>query len=283
MDRRAELSLDTQWVRSRLCRFIGRGIAGAGRHRAVLGLSGGLDSAVVCYLAAEALGSENVLALTMPYSTSSPSSLADALDVVRSTGVEHLHFEISPMLRPLFAAFTDMDARRRGNAMARARMIVLYDRSEAFGGLVLGTGNKTEILLGYSTLHGDSACALAPIGNLYKTQVRQLAAHLGVPDSIRLKPPSADLWPGQTDEEELGLSYEAADSILWQLFERGRHPRDLLADGYPAEQVSLVCRSVRRSQFKRCLPPVGPTGQCRDATPAGRGSEATLWPDLDST
>lgn len=260
MDRCTELSLNPSAVRTRLCRFIRRGCASAGRRRAVLGLSGGLDSAVVCYLAAEALGPENVLAVTMPYATSSPASLADALEVVARTGVQRQHVDITPFVDPLFAALPDMDRRRKGNAMARARMIVLYDRSEAFQGLVLGTGNKTEILLGYSTLYGDSACALAPIGDLYKTQVRQLAAALNVPESILAKPPTADLWPGQTDEDDLGLTYAEADAILHLLFDARLSPAQVQNRGYREEAVRRVCDLVRKNRFKRRLPRVARIG-----------------------
>jgi NAD+ synthase len=258
----SDLAIDTDWARQELAAFIRVTLAQAGFARAVLGLSGGIDSALVCYLAAAALGPDNVLALTMPYASSSPESLADAMAVIQATGVQHQHVEITPMVGPLFAALPDMDRRRKGNAMARTRMIVLYDRSEAFRGLVLGTGNKTEVLLGYSTLHGDAACAIAPIGDLYKSQVRQLAAAMGIPESVRQKPPTADLWPGQTDEGELGLTYELADQILFSLFERGLLPSQVVADGYAEEQVRRVTTLVQRSQYKRCLPPIAKVGPC---------------------
>lgn len=272
-----DLAIDCDWARQEIVGFIRGTLAKAGFSRAVLGVSGGIDSALVCYLAAEALGPSNVLALTMPYASSSAESYADAMAVISATGVAHQHVEITPMVEPLFAALPDMDRRRKGNAMARMRMIVLYDRSEAFQGLVLGTGNKTEVLLGYSTLHGDAACALAPIGDLYKTQVRQLAAALGIPERIRQKPPTADLWPGQTDEGELGLTYELADQILFSLFERGLSPQEVVADGYPEEQVRRVTTLVRRSQYKRCLPPIAKISRCTvgyEILP----SPAGLWP-----
>jgi len=252
----AQLAINTQAVRRDLERFIVEGVAAAGRSRALLGLSGGVDSALVCLLAAEALGPQNVLALTMPYATSSPASLTDALAVVELSGVKREHFEITPMVDPLFARFPAADGRRRGNAMARARMIVLYDQSEAFGGLVLGTSNKTESLLGYSTVFGDSACALAPIGDLYKTQVRQLALAMGVPQQIVSKAPTADLWPGQTDEGDLGLSYDEADAILYLLFDAGMTPAEVADQGFGEAKVRRVCELHRRSQFKRRLPPV---------------------------
>lgn len=253
---------DPEAVRERLRQFIRGGIEAAGRQCAVLGLSGGIDSAVVCFLAAEALGPERVLVVTMPYATSAPESLQDALAVVDATGVRHQHFEITGILEPLFDRFAINDRRRRGNAMARARMMVLYDQSEAVGGLVLGTGNKTEILLGYSTVYGDSACALAPIGDLYKGQVRQLARELGVPSRIIQKAPSADLWPGQTDESDLGLTYDEADVILQQLFEGGLSPSQVAAGGHSPAKVERVCDLFRRSQFKRRLPPVARISSC---------------------
>ncbi len=276
----SDLSLDSKSVQQRLESFIRQTLQRAGFHRAVLGLSGGIDSALVCYLAAAALGPENVLTVTMPYANSSPASIEDALAVIAQTGVRHQHVEITPFVEPLFAALPDMDRRRRGNAMARSRMIVLYDRSEAFQGLVLGTGNKTEILLGYSTLHGDSACALAPIGDLYKTQVRQLAAAMGIPESILAKAPSADLWPEQTDEGELGLSYAEADQILFGLFDQGLSPEAIVASGHDPQQVSRVQELVMRSGFKRCPVPIGRVGTCTvgiEITPE-REAEIALSP-----
>lgn len=274
----SDLSIDSARVRETIGGFIVAELAHAGFSRAVLGLSGGIDSAVVCYLAAEALGAANVLAITMPYASSSPASLADALAIVADTGVQHQHLAITAIVDPLFAALPDMDRRRKGNAMARARMIVLYDRSEAFGGLVLGTGNKTEALLGYSTLYGDSACALAPIADLYKTQVRQLAEALNVPESVRVKPPTADLWPGQTDEGELGLTYAEADAILHALFEQGRSPEEVVAAGHHEEQVSRICRLVRRSRYKRCLPPVAKVSSHTIGAEIAACRDAALWP-----
>ncbi|MGQ9555927.1 MAG: NAD+ synthase [Anaerolineae bacterium] len=280
MDVLSELKIDPDSVRRTLTAFIRDELARVGFRKAVLGLSGGIDSAVVCYLAAEALGPENVLALTLPYATSTPNSLADALTVIAELGVQHQNVEITPMVDPLFAALPDMDKRRRGNAIARMRMIIWYDRSEAFGGLVLGTGNKTEILLGYSTIHGDSACAIVPIGDLYKTQVRQLATALGVPEPIRCKVPSADLWPGQTDEGELGLTYEVADCILYLLFDRGLSPAEVVAAGFSRQQVERVCSLVQRSQYKRCLPPVGKVSSCTVGREIPSQHDAIYWPGL---
>ncbi|RMF51235.1 MAG: NAD+ synthase [Anaerolineae bacterium] len=251
-----DLTIHPALARQILTGFIRSEITRAGFHKAVIGLSGGIDSALSCYLAAEALGPENVLAVRMPYRTSSPESLEHAQLVIDALGVPSLTIPITEMVEPLFERFPDMDNLRKGNVMARARMIVLYDQSSAFRGLVVGTGNKTEILLGYSTLYGDSACAINPLGDLYKTQVRQLARDMGVPAPIIEKPPSADLWVGQTDEEELGFTYEQADQVLYLLVDQRYSPQDCIDAGFPPRFVQAVVERVRRNHFKRVLPPV---------------------------
>ncbi len=251
-----DLTINTALARKILTGFLQTEVTRAGYSRAVIGLSGGIDSALSCYLAAEALGSENVLALRMPYKTSSPDSWEHAGLVIEDTGVRSLDVPITDMVDPLIERFPEMNPIRRGNIMARARMIVLYDQSEAFRGLVVGTGNKTEILLGYTTLYGDSACALNPIGDLYKTQVRQLARAVGVPSQILDKPPSADLWVGQTDEDELGFTYAEVDRLLYLLVDERYHPEDLIEAGFEAGFVHRVIDRVRRNQFKRILPPI---------------------------
>jgi NAD+ synthase len=251
-----DLSINTGLARQILTGFIHSEITRVGYSRAVLGLSGGLDSTLSCFLAAEALGPENVLALRMPYKTSSPDSLEHAQQVIDILGIQSLTIPITEMVDPLFERFPEMNQMRRGNAMARARMIVLYDQSEAFRALVVGTGNKTEILLGYTTIYGDSANALNPIGDLYKTQARQLARALGVPEQIIHKPPSADLWAGQTDEGELGFTYADVDQLLYLLVDQRYSPRDCIEAGFQAEFVSQVVERVRRSHFKRVLPPI---------------------------
>jgi len=255
------LTIDAKRTRKTLTDFIHSQITGAGFRRAVIGLSGGIDSAVSCFLAAEALRPKNVLAVRMPYATSSPDSLEDAQRVIEATGVQSITIPITEIVEPLFARFPEMSAVRRGNVMARARMIVLYDQSEAFGGLVVGTGNKTEILLGYSTIYGDSACACNPIGDLYKTQVRQLADEIGVPPQIIAKPPSADLWAGQTDEDELGFTYAEVDQLLYLWVDRHYSLQDLVAAGFSETFVQQVIKQVRRNQFKRRLPPIAKLGE----------------------
>lgn len=251
-----DLTINTDLARRILTGFIRSEITRMGFSRAVIGLSGGIDSAVSCFLAAEALGGQNVLAVRMPYRTSSPDSLEDAQRVIDATGVQSLTVDITPMVEPLFQRFADMDNMRRGNIMARQRMIILYDQSAAFGGLVVGTGNKTEILLGYTTLYGDSACAINPIGDLYKTQLRQLAEALGVPESIRRKAPSADLWAGQTDEGELGYTYAEVDQLLYLLVDQRYTPQECIEAGFEAAFVHKVVERMRRNQFKRILPPI---------------------------
>jgi NAD+ synthase len=250
------LEIHPDLVRRILVDFLRTEVTRAGFRRALVGLSGGLDSALACTLAAEALGPENVLAVRMPYRTSSPDSLEHAALVIGQTGVRELTVPITPMAEPILAAIPADQSVRRGNVLARLRMIVLYDRSAEFEGLVVGTGNKTEILLGYTTLYGDSACALNPLGDLYKTQVRQLARAVGVPEAIVAKPPSADLWSGQTDEGELGFTYERVDRLLLLLVD-GRHsPESCVEAGFDRAFVQAVLERIRRNQFKRLQPPI---------------------------
>ncbi len=251
-----DLNIDTEDTRQKLIAFIQEQSAKAGFECAVIGVSGGVDSALSCFLAAEALGPENVLAVRMPYETSSPESLEHAQLVIEKAGVESLTVPISGMVDALIEQFPDMDAIRRGNLMARARMIVLYDQSAAFNGLVVGTGNKTEALLGYTTLYGDSACAFNPVGDLYKTQVWQLARAMEVPEVIIEKPPSADLWPGQTDEDELGFAYEAVDHLLYMLVEKEWSPEECIQTGFPEDFVHAVVDRAKKNAFKFSLPPI---------------------------
>jgi NAD+ synthase len=240
--------------------FIREQMAQAGFERLVIGLSGGVDSGTVAYLAARAIGAENLLAVRMPYRTSSEASETDALRVVDALGCRTELVDITPMVEPMLELIHDDDPValnvRRGNVMARQRMIVLYDRSAAEDALVIGTSNKTEALVGYGTLHGDMAAALAPIGDLYKTQLRAVARELGVPEEVVSKPPSADLWPGQTDEGELGRSYESLDRALYALVDRRWSVDRCVAAGLPRELVEWVARRVARMEFKRQLPPV---------------------------
>jgi len=244
--------------------FIRGQLAQTGFERVVVGLSGGVDSATVAFLCARALGPDNLLAVRMPYRTSSEASEADALRVVDALGCRTERVEITPMVDPMLAQLDDPDAPvpgdmlnvRRGNVMARQRMIVLYDRSAAFEALVAGTSNKTEALLGYGTLHGDMACAFAPIGDLYKSQLRAVAEELGVPGEILAKPPSADLWPGQTDEGELGATYDDLDRALFALVDRRWSVDRCVAAGLDAALVRWTAGRVARMEYKRQQPPV---------------------------
>jgi NAD+ synthase len=251
-----KLKINTDLARKILVSFIREEVTRTGLLRAVIGLSGGIDSALSCVLAVEALGAENVLAVRMPYKTSSPESLADADLLINKLNLHNnLVVEITSMVDPLFEHVPDADSKRRGNAMARARMIVLYDQSSAFNGLVIGTGNKTEILLGYTTIFGDAASALNPLGDLYKTQVRQLATAVGVPAPIIDKPPTADLWMGQTDEGELGFTYERVDQLLYLLVDQRYRRDEAIAAGFEPAFVDKVITTIRRNQFKR-MPPL---------------------------
>lgn len=249
-----DLNINTGVARRILTGFIKSEVTRVGFERVVLGLSGGVDSALSCYLAAEALGPENVLAIRNPYKTSNPDSFNHAQLVIDALGVQTKTIDITPMVDPLFADNPDADKVRRGNAMARSRMITWYDQSVEFKGLVLGTGNKTEILLGYSTIFGDAAYALNPNGDLYKTQLRQLAKAVGVPQIILDKAPSADLWLGQTDEGELGFTYEEVDKLLYLLVDRRYKPQECVEAGFKRAFVEAVIERVRKNQFKRMMP-----------------------------
>lgn len=248
-------SIDPEVALPRILYFVRERMEDAGKSRLVVGLSGGLDSAVSSYLAVRALGSEGLTAFLMPYKTTDPQSTKDALLVASELGVAHKIIDITPMVDAYFDRLPEADRKRRGNYMARTRMAVLYDQSAARDALVLGTGNRTEALLGYTTLWGDMACAFTPLGDLYKTQVRQLAAHLGVPARIIAKQPSADLWQDQTDEGEMGLAYEEVDRLLYGMLELGRSDAQLRTDGFDPAFIRKVRGMTEASSFKRCMPP----------------------------
>jgi NAD+ synthase len=256
----AELAIDTDVARRVITGFVRDQLRQAGFERAVVGLSGGIDSALVAYLVAEAIGAERLLAVLMPYRTSASASRGDAETVVAALGCASELVDISPMVDAYFATQPDASPLRRGNFMARQRMAVLYDRSVTWSGLVVGTGNKTESLIGYTTLFGDSACAFNPIGDLYKSQVRQVAAAIGVPDAIIRKAPSADLWPGQTDEAEAGFSYPVLDRLLFWMIDRRRTDEELAGLGFDPALIDRVGRMVAGSEFKRQVPPIAKLG-----------------------
>ncbi len=250
----SQLDINSQLVAGILRSFIADEVLKVGAKGVVVAVSGGVDSALAARLAVEALGPQAVTAAALPYRLSDPQSLKDAQLLAQELGLELLVRDISPQIDAYFAELPAADATRRGNKMARERMSVLYDLSSGSGRLVLGTSNKSEILLGYSTLWGDSAHALNPLGDLYKTQVYQLGEHLGLPEPILRKPPSADLYAGQTDEAELGFSYQLADQVLFALVDQRRTPDEVVELGFAGELVERIWARVRASQFKRRPP-----------------------------
>ncbi len=249
-----DLAIHCPTARRVLTGFIANEVGKAGFCGVVVGLSGGIDSALSATLATEALGPANVYAVIMPYRTSHPESRAHAELVVEALGIPSQVVEITPMVDAYFAGFPDADQTRRGNKMARERMTILFDHSARLKALVLGTSNKTELLLGYGTLYGDMASAINPLGDLWKTQVRALARHVGVPDAIVRKEPSADLWTGQTDERELGFTYEQVDRVLHLLVDRRYEIPEVVAAGFEEAFVRAVARRIQMSQYKRRLP-----------------------------
>ena len=262
-----DLTINTDLTIKILTGFIKTELNRVGFKNTLMGLSGGIDSAVSLYLSVKALGPENVLAVRMPYAKHSssknapPDTLKDAQTMIDDLGVKSMTVEITDMVDPLINHYEDMDKLRAGNIMARMRMIVLYDQSVPFKGLVMGTSNKTEMLLGYSTIFGDSAAALQPIGDLYKTQVRQLAKALGIPDKVIQKAPSADLWAGQTDEGELGFAYADVDQLLYLLVDQRYRPEACIEEGFDKAFVERVMAMMRKNHFKRVMPPIAKLSQ----------------------
>ena len=237
-----------------LVSFIRNEVKKVGVERVVVGLSGGVDSSLSAMLAAEALGPNNVLAVLMPYRGSSAESRVHAELVVQKSGIESLVVDITPQIDAYFERVPDADQKRRGNKMARERMTILYDHSARWNALVIGTSNKTELLLGYGTLYGDMASAINPLGDLYKTQVWALAENVGVPEVIIRKKPSADLWEGQTDEGELGFSYPEVDGLLYLMVDERYSREELVASDFSKSFVDEITRRIMSSQFKRRLP-----------------------------
>jgi NAD+ synthase len=251
----ASLAIDTALVERLLVQFLREEIHSAGFTRAVLGVSGGIDSAVVAALAARALGASNVLGILLPYRESTPQSETDGRALGEAIGIRLDKVDISAMADGYLAREPKMDRLRRGNVLARCRMIVLYDRAAAESALVLGTSNKTELLLGYTTQFGDSASALNPIGDLYKNQIYQLARHLKIPEALITKAPSADLFAGQTDEGELGFTYEEVDRLLYLMVDERYSEDDLVRAGFELAFIKKIVSRIASTQFKR-VPPI---------------------------
>jgi NAD+ synthase len=248
------LDLNVAMVRELLVQFLRDESKNAGFHRGVIGVSGGVDSAVSAFLTSEALGNENTVGVIMPYRTSNPKSVEDAKTVINQMGIRSEVVDISPMVDGYCDTWKVTDKVRRGNVMARMRMIILYDISARERALVIGTSNKTEIMVGYGTLFGDTASAINPIGDLYKTQVWQLARALGIPQQIVEKIPTADLWEGQSDEEELGFTYARLDALLYHLVDERRNDEELHKLGFDAVFVDRVKTLIQKNQFKRRPP-----------------------------
>ena len=250
------LDIDTKKLKRILIDFIRKYCRKSGFKKVVLGLSGGLDSTVVAYLACQALGKKNVLALILPYKDSKLESIKDAKKIADLLGIKSRLVDITPMIEAYYKRYPDKNRVRKGNKLARERMAILYDLSSKEHALVIGTGNKTEALLGYCTIHGDAAYAFNPIGDLYKTQVRLLAKELEVPQKIIDKVPSADLWKGQTDEGELGVTYEKVDRFLHYLVDKKYTPKRLMKLGYKRSFIEKINNMIKRNEFKRKMPEV---------------------------
>nr|WP_314654977.1 NAD+ synthase [uncultured Fusobacterium sp.] len=249
-----KLDLNLKEVHNELIEFLRENFKKAGFSKAVLGLSGGIDSALVAYLLRDALGKENVLAIMMPYKSSNPDSLNHAKLVVEDLKINAKTIEITNMIDAYFKNEKDASSLRMGNKMARERMSILFDYSSKENALVVGTSNKTEIYLGYSTQFGDSACALNPIGDLYKTNIWDLSRYLKIPNELIEKKPSADLWEGQTDEQEMGLTYKEADQVLYRMLEENKTVEEILAEGFNKNLVDNIVRRMNRSEYKRRMP-----------------------------
>ena len=249
-----KLDLNLKDIHNELVEFLRENFKKAGFSKAVLGLSGGIDSALVAYLLRDALGKENILAIMMPYKSSNPDSLNHAKLVIEDLKINSKTIEITDMIDAYFKNEKEATSLRMGNKMARERMSILFDYSSKENALVVGTSNKTEIYLGYSTQFGDSACAFNPIGDLYKTNIWDLSRYLKIPNELIEKKPSADLWEGQTDEQEMGLTYKEADQVLYRMLEENKTVEEVLAEGFNKDLVDNIVRRMNRSEYKRRMP-----------------------------
>ena len=249
-----KLDVNLKEVHNELVELLRENFKKAGFSKAVLGLSGGIDSALVAYLLRDALGKENILAIMMPYKSSNPDSLNHAKLVIEDLKINSKTIEITDMIDAYFKNEKEATSLRMGNKMARERMSILFDYSSKENALVVGTSNKTEIYLGYSTQFGDSAYALNPIGDLYKTNIWDLSRYLKIPNELIEKKPSADLWEGQTDEQEMGLTYKEADQVLYRMLEENKTVEEILAEGFNKDLVDNIVRRMNRSEYKRRMP-----------------------------
>ncbi|UCC43978.1 MAG: NAD+ synthase [Candidatus Zixiibacteriota bacterium] len=250
-------TFDANKAITRIASFIAEQLEASGLSGYVIGLSGGIDSALSATIAVRAVGPDKLLALMMPYGANSGESLKDAMGVAEWLCIQSHTVNISTAIDTYYAQVGDESQIRRGNKMARERMSILFDFAHRMNRLVLGTGNRTEICLGYTTLYGDAACSINPIGGLYKTEVRLLAGVLGIPEAIINKPPSADLWRDQTDEGEIGVSYDVIDRLLRRIVDEGvTSMAELTRDGTGEESVRRVVSLMNANAFKRNLPPV---------------------------
>ena len=249
--------IDYKKEKSNIIVFIQNELEKAGFTRVIVGLSGGIDSSVTAALCVKALGKENVFGVMLPYRKSHPDSFEHAKQVAENFGIRFEVVDISPMVDAYFENYeTDADILRKGNRIARERMCVLYDLSAKYKALVAGTGNRSEIMVGYCTQYGDSACAFEPIGHLYKTEVLKIAKILNLPDYVINKEPTADLWEDQTDEKEMGITYRKLDEILYQMLDLKSGKEEMIKQGISKQEMEKVEKMIRNSEFKRNMPPV---------------------------
>ncbi len=246
-------------IKNAIASFIRVQMNESGASGAVIGLSGGIDSTVAAYLTAHAIGHENVLGILLPVQNLTPEpDTDDAIDMADRLGIEYRVIEISDILQSFSGSIPDYDADAavsNGNLIARTRMCVLYYYANLLNRIVIGTGNRTELLLGYATKYGDSGVDIEPLGDLYKTEVFELARYLCVPERIIEKPPSARLWAGQTDEGELGMRYQEIDRIIRLLVDENLSAEEVVARGVPENSVSRITDLIRASEHKRHAPP----------------------------
>lgn len=250
-----DLKLNLEFARNLITSFIREEREKINLKKGVISLSGGIDSTVVSYLTTEALGSENVCVINMPYGELGKKGTEDSIKISQLLNIKYEVIDIKPIVDNYFK-IEEMDNLRKGNFMARMRMSIVFDKAKKYNGFVIGCSNKSELLIGYSTWYGDMAASILPIGDLYKTQVYQLAKYLNIPEFIINKVPSAELWAGQTDEGEIGISYDELDKILYLIVDKRLSVNEVIYKGFEEEKVKKVKSLIVNSQFKRRLPPI---------------------------